>query len=163
MITIQKEYWFFAAFSVLTITLIYILGFFPLYLTSKQIIEFHGLATKGDATAMSKLISYYYLIEKDTNKTVDIFRQYKNVSMEFKMGFYDFLKGRNLGYKSEIISLATELANEGNYYIQIDLANFYTNGRFVEKDLQKAEYWTKISKCNKKGISIQECEEKLKQ
>jgi hypothetical protein len=39
-----------------------------------------------------------------------------------------------------------------------ELADFYTNGWLVEKDLQKVEYWNKISECNKKGISIQKCQ-----
>ncbi|MDR1555135.1 MAG: hypothetical protein LBS39_03805 [Campylobacteraceae bacterium] len=160
MIVIQKKYQLFALFSIVTIILVFFFRIIPyrhIYLTSKQIQEFHYLAKQGNATAMSKLISYY-LIDKDINRTIDTFRRYKDVSIGFKKGYYRFLRKKSPNYKNEIVSLATELANEGDYYTQRELADFYTNGWLVEKDLQKAEYWNKISECNKKGISIQKCQ-----
>jgi hypothetical protein len=165
MIKIQKIYFFLATFCLLHIILIYTINTISdnnSILTSNQVQEFHHLASQGNATAMSKLIDYYWTAE-GFNKAVEVFRGYKDVSCSFKKWFCWFLMFGNEQYQNEIISLTIELANEGDYYAQRDLANFYAIGRFVEKDLQKAEYWTKISKCNKKGISIQECEEKLKQ
>ena len=58
----------------------------------------------------------------------------------------------------EGLNILENLASKNNYNAQIDLVNFYTNGIYIEKDLNKAEYWAKISECNKKGINIKECE-----
>jgi hypothetical protein len=165
MINMQKKYWFFIGFCILSIVLMCVLKkihYRHIYFNSDQIQELHYLAKQGNATAMSKLINYYLAYES-FEKTINTFRQYKNVSKNFKEGYYHFLGIHANDYKDEMISLSIELANDGYYYAQISLANFYVSGWLVEKDLQKAEYWTKISKCNKKGISIQECEEKLKQ
>jgi hypothetical protein len=161
MIVIQKKYWLLVGFSIFSIASIFFFGFIPyrhFYLNSTQIIELHNLSAKGNATAISKLVNYYYLIDKDTDKAVQVLRQYKDVSKNFKKGYYRFLTERTSNYENEIISVATELANDGDYYTQTELADFYANGRFVEKDLQKAIYWTKISECNRKGIDIKECE-----
>ncbi|MDR0407880.1 MAG: hypothetical protein LBH45_03010 [Campylobacteraceae bacterium] len=168
MIVIQKKYLFLVGFCILTIVLIFFLRVVPyrhIYLNSKQIEEFHYLASQGNATAMSKLISYYYLINKDMNKTIEVFKQYKDVSINFKKGYYRFLTERTSDYKNEMIPLAIELANEGDYYMQRELADFYANGIYVEKDLQKAAYWKKISECNRRGISMRDCEmdKKLRQ
>jgi hypothetical protein len=157
MIVIQKKYWFFALFCILTIILMYILRSVPnthIDFNPEQIAELHDLSAQGNATAISKLISYY-LISKDTDKAVDVFRQYKDVSYNFKTGYYYFLSTRTSDYKDEMISVATELANDAR-----DLSDFYTNGRFIEKYLQKAAYWNKIAECNKQGISITECQTK---
>jgi TPR repeat protein len=161
MIIIQKEYRFFAIFCILTIALILFCRYIPyrhFYLNSTQIAELHNLSAQGNATAISKLISYYYLIDKDTDKAVEILKQYKGVSKNFKKGYYRFLTERASNYKDEIISAATELANDGDYSAQENLAYYYANGKHTQKDLQKVAYWNKIAECNKKGIDIKECQ-----
>jgi glutamate synthase domain-containing protein 3 len=160
MIVIQKQYWFFALFCILTIILMYVLRSIPnrhINFNSTQIAELHNLSAQGNATAISKLINYY-LINKDTDKAIEILKQYKDVSRNFKKGYYRFLTERTSNDKDEMISIATELASDGDYYTQTQLITFYTNGWFVKQDLQKAAYWTKIAECNKKGIDIKNCE-----
>lgn len=159
MIVIQKRYRFFLGFCIFSIALILFFKYIPyrhIYFNSKQIEEFHYLAKQSNATAMSKLINYYLAYES-FDEALDTFRQYKNISKDFKRGYYHFLRTYKSEYQNEMIPLAIELANDGDYYVQINLADFYTYGRFVEKDLQKAAYWTKIAKCNKKGIDIKNC------
>jgi hypothetical protein len=160
MIKIQKIYFFLAAFCVLHIIFIYTINTVSdrnSILTSNQTQEFNYLAKQGNATAMTKLIDHYWITE-GFDKAVEVFRNYKDVSYNFKKGFRWFLILGYKQYEDEMVSLTIELANEGDYYTQRELADFYTNGIFIEKDLQKAAYWSKIAECNKKGISIKDCE-----
>jgi TPR repeat protein len=154
MIVIQKQYRFFALFCILTIALIFFFRYIPyryFYLNPMQIAELHDLSAQGNATAISKLISYYYLIDKNTDKAVEILKQYRGVSKNFKKGYYRFLTERTSNHKDDIMSVATELANDGDYSAQASLAYYYANGKHTQKDLQKAAYWTKIAECNKKA------------
>jgi hypothetical protein len=161
-INIGKKYFRLLTFCVFTIVFILIFvafardGFGIFDLNEKEFSELSKLAQDGNKTAMRRLMNYYYISEIDHNKRVDFIKNYKDISPQYKKSLYAF--SRACGLSDYTISFATEFANDGDYYMQRDLADFYAKGWFVEKDLQKAAYWTKISECNKKGISIKECQ-----
>ncbi|MDR2080833.1 MAG: SEL1-like repeat protein [Campylobacteraceae bacterium] len=162
MALINKNYLKLLMFSIFTIIFMFVFmvlsnkGFYQFDLDKKEFNDISTLAQNGDEAAMRRLMNYYYINEKDKKKTIDFIKKYKDISTKYKRGLYAFSIMCNL--PEIVISLATELANEENYSTQYDLADFYKYGIFVEKDLKKAEYWSKISECNKKGINIKECE-----
>jgi hypothetical protein len=161
LINISGTYFKLLLFSVFTIIFMFVFrelsskGFYQFDLNEKELSNISMLAQEGDEKAMRKLMNYYYINEKDKNRTMDFVKKYKDISPKYKRSLYAFSMMRNL---PESISFAIELANEGERYAQMDLVTFYANGIFVEKDLDKAAYWTKIYECNKNGINIQECE-----
>jgi len=161
MIRIQKKYLFLLSFCVLHIVLIFIINTISYnnpILTQDKIDEFDSLAKAGNATAMTRLVEHY-LTTEGFNATVGVFGNYKDVSHNFKKGFYRFLFPKQSEYADEIIIIALELAQEGDIYAQENLVHYYTDGKFVEQNLTKANYWAKVAECNKQGKSTQECQE----
>jgi hypothetical protein len=103
--------------------------------------------------------NYYCEVEYGIDKKIDFFRKYQNLSTWTKHKLYELLMFR--GYiddNGEIFNLAVELAKDGDFEAQIDLANAYKKGWFIENNVTITEYLSKISKCNEKDINIEECE-----
>lgn len=103
--------------------------------------------------------SYYCEIKYDIDKKITFFRKYQNFSTWTKYKLYELLMLR--GYfddNNEIFNLAVELAENRDFKAQIDLADAYKKGWFIEKNITKIEYLTRISECEEKGINIKECE-----
>jgi TPR repeat protein len=170
MIKIGKNYYIVAivcVFYLVFLKSIDLISDIHFKLDKQEISELHKSAQNNNLTAIRKLTNFYYFIENDRNEAANIYRKYKDINPKVKMALYRFLNIHHsiTRENNETIIVLEELANDGNTQALYALEHLYRFGEtsaytgkvFVEQDLQKSAYWTKISECNKKGINITEC------
>jgi hypothetical protein len=105
MIEVDKRYWILAILAVLQIVFLVSSNYISdahFTLNEKEIKELDMLAENNNLTAVARLANYYYFIERDHNKTADVYRKYKDVNPKIEEALCIFLTiRRNLRQEDE--------------------------------------------------------------
>lgn len=97
---------------------------------------------KGNFYANSLIADLYnngFGVNKDEDKMIDLLEDVKNVDpvAAFKLSFYYLSKDK----VKDALELLTYAAENGVKDAQNQLAILYSNGQYIEPDLEKSSYW----------------------
>jgi hypothetical protein len=95
MIKIEKSYWVLVLISILEFVFLILLNYISdlhFKLNEQEIKGLNTLAENNNLTAVARLTNYYYFVEKDHNKTADVYRKYKDVNPKIAKALCVFLE-----------------------------------------------------------------------
>lgn len=97
---------------------------------------------KGNFYANSLIADLYnngFGVNKDEDKMIDLLEDVKNIDpvAAFKLSFYYLSKDK----VKDALELLTYAAENGVKDAQNQLAILYSNGQYIEPDLEKSSYW----------------------